>query len=243
MDAEIKALESRDTWVLVDRVAIKGRRILSKKWVFRVKTAADGTIERFKARWVMRGYDQRHGIDFDQTFAPVSRHTSAKILLAIAVARHLPLHQIDVTNAFLYTLVDAVIYVEQLYTYGEGDSRFKQLPHDPGMYRCDFRGEYILLTVYVDDLLYTWSSNELLEQFDKNLAGRVDITCNHDVKQFLGLDISYSPEAIHLSPAKYAKELGKCFNIAPAPLSTPYRTTNLTTKLCPPLDSRLTSNS
>ncbi|CAI5465955.1 unnamed protein product [Closterium sp. Yama58-4] len=168
MDAEIKALESRDTW--------------------------------------------RHGIDFDQTFAPVSRHTSVRILLAIAAARHLPLRQIDVKNAFLYALVDAVINVEQPHTYGEGDSHvcqlrkslygikqaprlwqpylhnivleigFKQLPHDPGMYRHDFRGDYILLSVYVDDLLYTGSSNELLEQFEKNLAGRVDITCNHDVK-------------------------------------------------------------
>ncbi|CAI7887298.1 unnamed protein product [Closterium sp. NIES-53] len=102
---------------------------------------------------------------------------------------------------------------------------FKQLPHDPGMYRRGFRGEYILLTVYVDDLLYTGSSNKLLEQFEKNLARRVDITCNHDVKQFLGLNISYSPEAIHLSATKYAGELAKRFNIAPAPLSTPYRTT------------------
>ncbi|CAI7869670.1 unnamed protein product [Closterium sp. NIES-54] len=81
-----------------------------------------------------------------------------------------------------------------------------------------------MLTVYVDELLYTGSSNELLEQFEKNLAGCVDITCNHDMKQFLGLNISYSPEAIHLSAAKYAEELGKHFNIAPAPLSTPYRT-------------------
>ncbi|CAI7809413.1 unnamed protein product [Closterium sp. NIES-54] len=186
--------------------AIKGRRILSGKWVFRVKTAIDGTIKRFKAGWVVRGYDQRHGIDFDQTFEPISRHTSLIILIAIAAARHLPLRQIDVKNAFLYALVDAVIYEEQRHTYGEGDSRvcqlrkslygikqvprpwqqylhnilleigFKQLPHDPGMYRRDFRGEYILLMVYVDDLLYTGSSNELLEQFDKNLAGRVDIT-------------------------------------------------------------------
>ncbi|CAI7798074.1 unnamed protein product, partial [Closterium sp. NIES-53] len=166
MDAEIKAHESRDTWVLIDRATIKGRRILFGKWVFRVKTASDGTVERFKARWVVRGYDQRHVIDFDQTFAPVSRHTSIRILLAIAAARHLPLRHIDVKNAFLYALVDAVIYVEQPHTYG--------------------------------------SSNELLEQFKKNLAGRVDITCNHDVKQFLGLNISYSPKAIHLSAAKYA---------------------------------------
>ncbi|CAI7878277.1 unnamed protein product [Closterium sp. NIES-53] len=165
--APLKALESRDTWVLVDRAAIKGRRILSGKWVFRVKAAADGTIERFKARWVVRGYDQRHGINFDQTFVTVSHHTFVRILLAIAAARHLPLCQIDVKNVFLYASVDA---------------------------------------------------------FEKSLAGRVDITCNHDVKQLPRLNISYSPEAIHLSVAKYAEELGKRFNIAPAPLSTPYRT-------------------
>ncbi|CAI7865961.1 unnamed protein product [Closterium sp. NIES-53] len=205
MDAEIKALESRDTWVLVDRAAIKGRRILSGKWVFRIKTTADGTIERFKDCWVVRGYDQRHGIDFDQTFAPVSHHTSVTILLAIAATRHLPLCQIDVKNAFLYALVDA-------------------LPHDPGMHRRSLHGEYILLTVYLDDLFYTVSSNKLLEQFEKSIPGRVDITCNHDVKQFLGLNISYSPKAIHLSAAKYAEELGKRINIALAPLSTPYHT-------------------
>ncbi|CAI7736487.1 unnamed protein product [Closterium sp. NIES-54] len=182
MDAEIKVLESCDTWVLVNRAAIKGRRILSGKWVFRMKTAADCTIERFKARWVVRRYDQRHGIDFDQTFAPVSRHTSVRILLAIAAARHLPLRQIDVKNSFFYALVDAVSYVEQPHTYDEGDSRvcqlrkslyvikqapmvwqqylhnilleigFKQLPHDPGMHRRDFRAPatFFSLNGYVD---------------------------------------------------------------------------------------------
>ncbi|CAI7932995.1 unnamed protein product [Closterium sp. NIES-54] len=78
MDAEIKALESRDTWVLADRASIKGRRVLSGKKVFRVKTAADDTIGCLKACWVVRGYDQRHGIDFDQAFAPISRHTSVR---------------------------------------------------------------------------------------------------------------------------------------------------------------------
>ncbi|CAI7758990.1 unnamed protein product [Closterium sp. NIES-54] len=197
---------------------------ISEKWVFRVKTAADGTIERFKARWVERGYDQRHGIDFGQTFAPVSHHTSVRILLAIVAARHLPLRQIDVKNAFLYALLDLVIYVEQPHTYGKGDSRVCQQRRSLyGIKQAPRLCEYILLTVYVDDLLYTGSSNKLLEQFEKNLAGRVDITCNHDVKQFLRLNISYSSEAIHLSAAKYAEELSKRFNIAPAPLSTPYR--------------------
>ncbi|CAI7732827.1 unnamed protein product [Closterium sp. NIES-53] len=57
MDAEIKALESRDTYVLVDQAAIKGRKILSVKWVFRMKTATYGTIECFKTRWAICGYD------------------------------------------------------------------------------------------------------------------------------------------------------------------------------------------
>ncbi|CAI7865490.1 unnamed protein product, partial [Closterium sp. NIES-54] len=89
MDAEIKALVSRDTWVLIDCAAIRERRVLSGKWVYRVKNAADATIEHLKARWVIRGYDQRHGIDFNQTFAPLSRHTSVKILRAIDATRHL----------------------------------------------------------------------------------------------------------------------------------------------------------
>ncbi|CAI7890609.1 unnamed protein product [Closterium sp. NIES-53] len=200
MDAKLKALELRDTWVLVDHAIVKRGRVLSGKWVFRLKTAADETIKRFKARWVVRGYDQHHGIDFDQTFAPVSRHTSVRILLDIAIAKHLPLRQIDVKNAFLYALVDATNFVEQPHTYGEGDPRvcrpkkslygikqaprlwqqhlhkilldigFKQLPHDPRTYRLHFNGAYILLTVYVDNLLYTSTSNSLLHQFEQNLA-------------------------------------------------------------------------
>ncbi|CAI7874691.1 unnamed protein product [Closterium sp. NIES-53] len=181
MDQEIQALESRDTWVLVDRAAIKGRRILFGKWVFRMKTAADVTIECFKARWVVRGYDQRHVIDFNQTFVPVSRHTSVRILLDIAAARHLPLRRIDVKNAFLYALVDAVIYVEQPHTYASNN--------------------YLTIP----------------ECIAKISAGAA--YCSRS-----GLNISCLPEAIYLSAAKYAIELGKRFNIAPAPLSTPYRT-------------------
>ncbi|CAI7868391.1 unnamed protein product [Closterium sp. NIES-53] len=254
MDAELNAPESRDTWVLVDRASVKGRRVLSGKWVFRLNIAADGTIERFKARWVVRGYDQRHGIDFDQTFAPVSRHTSVRIILAIAVAKQLPLWQIDVKNAFLYVLVDATIFVEQPHTYGKGEPRvcqlktspygikqasylwqqhvhkilleigFRQLPHDPGMYRLHFNGNYIVLTVHVDDLLYNGTCNKFLYQFETNLAQRVDITISHKVTQFLGLNITYAPEAIHLSASKYIEQLGERFKISSAPLSTPYRT-------------------
>ncbi|CAI7793387.1 unnamed protein product [Closterium sp. NIES-53] len=143
------------------------------------------------------------------------------ILLTIATAKHLPLRQIDVKNAFLYALVDATIFVEQSHTYGEGDPRgigFKQLPHDSEMYCLHFNIDYIVLTIYANDLLYTGTCNKLVNQFKENLAQHVDITINHNVTHFLGLNITYAPETIHLSAFKYAEQLGECFKILPAPL-------------------------
>ncbi|CAI7805761.1 unnamed protein product [Closterium sp. NIES-54] len=76
MDSELKALEERNTWKVVPISVARNKTILTGKRVFRIKTKADGTIEKFKARWVVRGFDQEHGRDFTETFAPVSRHTS-----------------------------------------------------------------------------------------------------------------------------------------------------------------------
>ncbi|CAI7931282.1 unnamed protein product [Closterium sp. NIES-54] len=87
MDRELKALKERNTWKVVPISMARNKTILTGKWVFRVKTKADGTIDKFKARWVVRGFDQEHGRDFTETFAPVSRHTSLCILLAVAAMK------------------------------------------------------------------------------------------------------------------------------------------------------------
>ncbi|CAI7892809.1 unnamed protein product, partial [Closterium sp. NIES-53] len=76
MDRELAALEKRGTWDLIPIENTVNKNVLTGKWVFRVKTKADGTYEKHKARWVVRGFDQTHGIDYTLTFAPVSRHTS-----------------------------------------------------------------------------------------------------------------------------------------------------------------------
>ncbi|CAI7851043.1 unnamed protein product [Closterium sp. NIES-53] len=101
MDRELAALEKRGTWDLIPIEKMVTKNVLTGKWVFRVKMKADGTYEKHKARWVVRGFDQTHGIDYTLTFAPVSRHTSVRLVLCEAAAKNFPLRQIDVSNAFL----------------------------------------------------------------------------------------------------------------------------------------------
>ncbi|CAI7756439.1 unnamed protein product [Closterium sp. NIES-53] len=127
MDRELKALQERNTWKVVPIGVARNKTILTGKWVFRVKTKADGTIDKFKARWVVSGFDQEHGRDFTETFAPVSRHTSLRILLAIAAMERKKLRQVDVANVFLYAPVDVEIFIEQPHGFNADPNQISQL--------------------------------------------------------------------------------------------------------------------
>ncbi|CAI5951850.1 unnamed protein product [Closterium sp. NIES-65] len=255
MDKELKALEERNTWKVVPIGVSRNKTVLTGKWVFRVKTKADGTIDKFKARWVVRGFDQEHGRDFTKTFAPVSRHTSLRILLAIAAMKKKKLRQIDVANAFLYAPVDAEIFVElphgshtepnqvcqllkSLYGIKQAPQLwqqylharlirigFKQLPHDQGMYRLTKNDDYILLIVYVDDLLYIGSTDGITTWFEGELQRDLSLTVSSTVTQYLSLNIREEEDAIYLSAEKYADTIAKRFTLTPTAISTPYRYT------------------
>ncbi|CAI7767127.1 unnamed protein product [Closterium sp. NIES-54] len=255
MDKELKALEERNTWKVVPIGVARNKTVLTGKWVFRVKTKADGTIDKIEARWVVRGFDQEHRRDFTETFAPVSRHTSLRILLAIAAMKKKKLRQIDVANAFLYAPVDAEIFVELPHgSHGEPNQvcqlqkslygikqaprlwqqylharliriGFRQLPHDQGMYRLTKGTDYILLIVYVDDLLDIGSTNNVTTWFEGELQKDLTLTVSSTVMQYLGLNILEEEDAIYLNAAKYADTIAKHFALTPTTISTPYRYT------------------
>lgn len=111
MQQEIDSLHRNNTWTLVPLP--KGRKAIQSRWVFKVKTHADGSHDRFKARHVAKGYTQQHGVDFEETFAPVARFTSLRCIIAIAAAEDLELHLMDVDTAFLYGTLKEEIYVTQ----------------------------------------------------------------------------------------------------------------------------------
>jgi hypothetical protein len=85
MQAEFTALQSNKTWTLVDRPP--GANIVSGKWVFKHKLRPDRSIERYKARWVVRGFSQRAGVDFGETFMPVVKPATIRMVLTLVASR------------------------------------------------------------------------------------------------------------------------------------------------------------
>src|ERR1044072_2497163 len=111
MKEELGMIEKNQTWQLVPRPHHKN--VIGVKWVFRTKLNVDGSINKHKARLVVKGYAQVYGIDFSETFAPVARFDTIRMLLAIAAQEGWEVFQLDVKSAFLNGFLHEEIYVEQ----------------------------------------------------------------------------------------------------------------------------------
>jgi hypothetical protein len=107
---EYGALIKNKSWHLAP--PMKGRNVVGCKWVYKIKRKQDGSLDRYKVRLVAKGFKQRYGIDYDDTFSPVVKIVTIRIILSIAVSRGWNLRQLDVQNVFLHGYLEEV-YMQQ----------------------------------------------------------------------------------------------------------------------------------
>ena len=88
------------------------KSIVTSKWIYKIKHAADGNIDKHKAIFVALGFSQKEGLDYEENFAPVSRYTSIISILALATVMKWKIHQMDVKTSFLNGVVEEEVYVE-----------------------------------------------------------------------------------------------------------------------------------
>ena len=108
---EIQALENNGTWNITDLPS--GKKVLGCKWVYKIKYRSNGTVEQYKARFVILGNHQIEGIDYNEMFAPVKKMVRVRTFLAVAAAQKWEIHQMDVHNAFLHGDLQEEVYMKR----------------------------------------------------------------------------------------------------------------------------------
>ena len=215
-DAEMEMLEQLGTWELTSLPL--GTKPIGTRWVFKKKWG-EGGYNIYKARLVAKGFVQKAGIDYGDTYAPVSSIITVRCLLSIAAARRHHIWQADVKNAFLHGKLDRPLYVSQPEGYSDGTNRvyklkkalyglkqsplmwytalqqglqqigFRRCPAEPALFFTQRQGTTIWVVVYVDDLLLVSSSEALLSSVFTSLSSQFTMKRIEPVETYLGVQI------------------------------------------------------
>jgi hypothetical protein len=111
MVEEYDSIVKKSAWEIVPRPIDKS--MVGLTWIYKVKQVVDGSVEKYKARFVARGFSQIRGIDCDESFAPVARYSSIRSILALSTQMGWRIHEMDVKNAFLNGIIEEEVYIEQ----------------------------------------------------------------------------------------------------------------------------------
>ncbi|KAL0315343.1 UNVERIFIED_CONTAM: Retrovirus-related Pol polyprotein from transposon TNT 1-94 [Sesamum radiatum] len=117
------SIVSNGTWVLVDLPP--GCTTIGCKWIFKKKMKPDGSVDKFKARLVARGFKQNEGIDYFDIYSSVARLTTIRVLIALASMHNLSIHQMDVKTTFLYGELKEEVYMDQPKGFAANDNERK----------------------------------------------------------------------------------------------------------------------
>ncbi|KAK1610461.1 hypothetical protein QYE76_034134 [Lolium multiflorum] len=216
MDEEYQALKQNNTWHLVP--AGVGKNVIDCKWVYKVKHRADGSIDRYKARLVAKGFKQRYGIDYEDTFSPVVKAATIRLVLSLAVSRGWHLRQLDVKNVFLHGVLEEEVYMRQPPGY-EGRLGLVYT----SLFFYNKGGVSIFMLIYVDDIVVASSSEKVVGALLHDLGLDFALKDLGGLHYFLGIEVNKVHDGIILSQEKYANDLLRRVNM----------------KMCKPVDTPL----
>jgi hypothetical protein len=110
MTEEYQSIMKNDVWDIVLRP--EGKFVVTSKWIYKIKNVADGSVKKYKARFVARGFSQVERIDYEETFSHVARYTSILTIIALSTSMGWRLHQMDVKTSFLNVEIEEEVYIE-----------------------------------------------------------------------------------------------------------------------------------
>jgi hypothetical protein len=201
------------------------------KWVYKTKYNEHGKIDKYKARLVAKGYSQKFGVDYTEVFALVARMYTVKMIIALAAQKNWTIFQLDVKSAFLHGELsedekkgsEHLVYKLHKALYG-----LKQAPRawfsrieahfiGEGFRRCDSEqtlftkrskeGEIIIVSVYVDDLIFTGNDEVMMSEFKSSMLREFDMSDLGKMRLFHGIEVLQNSDGIYICQKKYALEV------------------------------------
>jgi hypothetical protein len=232
MTEEHQSIMKNDVWEIVPRP--KEKSVVTSKWVYKIKHATDESVDKYKARFVARGFSQKEGEDYDETFAQVARYTSIRAIISLFASMGWSLHQMDVKTAFLHGAIEEV-YIEQPqgFEVHSKDTRvcrlkkvlygLKQAPRawyariDSYLTRLGFSKSHADPNLYYKvvnnapvillpyvDNLFLTGEKSLIIQCKKELASEFDMKDLGLMHYYLGLEVWQKRGEVFLGQGKYA---------------------------------------
>ncbi|CAI5482024.1 unnamed protein product [Closterium sp. Yama58-4] len=245
MESELKSIEENDTFELVELP--EGRTAITSKWLFKIKSDADGKIERYKSRMVAKGYQKKENVDYKELFAPMVKPTTLRTLLAGAAIKGWVVKQLDIVTAFLNGILEEEIFMAQPEGFDDGSGRVWKLKKAPRQWYLKLRevleeigftpstadhslfmlgeGEQrSFMVVYVDDILIFSPSSDLVKEVMLKLQDKFKCKSLGDVNFYLGLHIERDVEkrCMRVHQRKYLEALAAKFGQNEGHVATPF---------------------
>ncbi|KMQ86904.1 retrovirus-related pol polyprotein from transposon tnt 1-94 [Lasius niger] len=233
VEEELSNLERLETWEVVEPLV--GKVCIDSKWVFKLKRDTSGKIARYKARLVARGFNQKEGIDYDQTYAPVARFAIVRFLLAMSVTFGWLTRHIDIKSAYLNGHLKEELYMRLSALHKNEETKtvkllrpiygLKQSEHnwnealdgfliEAGFTRlkssnCTYRYDFCtFLVIYVDDIVIFSRYQKTIDKIVQMIQNKYEARDLGEITHFLGVNIERSPEGgIRMNQEAYIQEL------------------------------------